>query len=147
MTAKEYLLQIVKLDTVIKNKLIEKQQWMDVALSITPQMSGERVQSSGNQQKMACAVEKMVDIERELDECIDRLVNTRNEVLSVLEQIDKDEYDFLHLVYVQHYTLGAVASLKGYSYSWATTYHGKALKSVQKILDEKNVIKCNKCDC
>lgn len=139
MRAKEYLQQIEKLDALIKNKLIEKQQWMDVALGITPQMNSERVQSTGNQQKMASAIEKMVDIERELDECVDRLIDTRNEVLAVLEQLNKEEYDFLHMVYVQHYTLGDVANLKGYSYSWATTYHGKALKSVQKILDEKNV--------
>ncbi len=139
MRAKEYLQQIEKLDALIKNKLIEKQQWMDVALGITPQMSIDRVQSTGNQQKMASAVEKMVDIERELDEYVDRLIDTRNEVLKVLEQLDKEEYDFLHLVYVQHYSLRCVADLKKYSYSWATTFHGKALKSVQKILDEKNV--------
>lgn len=139
MRAKEYLQQIEKLDALIKNKLIEKQQWMDVALGITPQMSIDRVQSTGNQQKMACAIEKMVDIERELDECVDRLIGTRNEVLSVLEQLDKEEYDFLHLVYVQHYKLKDVANRKNYSYSWATTFHGNALKSVQTILDEKNV--------
>lgn len=139
MRAKEYLQQIEKLDALIKNKLIEKQQWMDVALGITPQMSSERVQSTGNQQKMASAIEKMVDIERELDECVDKLIDTRKEVLAVLEQLDKEEYDFLHLVYVQHYKLKDVANRKNYSYSWATTFHGNALKSVQKILDEKNV--------
>lgn len=139
MKAKDYLLQIEKLDVLIKNKLIEKQQWKDIALGITPQMNGERVQSSGNQQKMACAVERMVDIEKEIDEYVDRLIDTRKEILSVIEQLDKDEYDFLHLVYVQHFTLGEVANLKSYSYSWATTFHGKVLKKVQKILDAKNV--------
>jgi DNA-directed RNA polymerase specialized sigma subunit len=102
-------------------------------------MSSERVQSSGNQQKMACAIERMVDIEKELDCYIDRLVDTRNEILSVIEQLDKEEYDFLHLVYVQHFTLGEVANMKNYSYSWATSFHGKALKQVQNILDAKNV--------
>lgn len=139
MKAKDYLLQIEKLDALIKNKLIEKQQWKDIALGITPQMSGDRVQSSGNQQKMACAVERMVDVEKELDEFVDRLIDTRNEVLSVIEQLDRDEYDFLHLVYVQQFTLKEVASFKKYSYSWATTFHGNALKKVQKILDSKIV--------
>lgn len=139
LKAKEYLLQITKLNALIKNKLIEKQQWKDIALGITPQMSGERVQSSGNQQKMACAIERMVDIEKELDEYIDKLIDTRNEILTVIERLDKDEYDFLHLVYVQQFTLGEVANMKKYSYSWATSFHGKALKRVQDILDEKNV--------
>lgn len=139
MKAKDFLLQLPKLEALIKNKLIEKQQWKDIALGITPQMSGDRVQSSGNQQKMACAIERMVDIEKELDEFVDSLIATRNEVLSVIEQLESDEYDFLHLVYVQHFTLKEVANLKDYSYSWATTFHGNALKKVQKILDSKNV--------
>lgn len=139
MKAKDFLLQLPKLEALIKNKLIEKQQWKDIALGITPQMSGDRVQSSGNQQKMACAIERMVDIEKELDEFVDSLIATRNEVLSVIEQLNSDEYDFLHLVYVQHFTLKEVANLKDYSYSWATTFHGNALKKVQKILDSKNV--------
>ena len=139
MKAKDFLLQLPKLEALIKNKLIEKQQWKDIALGITPQMSSDRVQSSGNQQKMACAIERMVDIEKELDEFVDSLIDTRNEVLSVIEQLNSDEYDFLHLVYVQHFTLKEVANLKNYSYSWATTFHGNALKKVQKILDSKNV--------
>ena len=139
MKAKDFLLQLPKLEALIKNKLIEKQQWKDIALGITPQMSSDRVQSSGNQQKMACAIERMVDIEKELDEFVDSLIETRNEVLSVIEQLNSDEYDFLHLVYVQHFTLKEVANLKNYSYSWATTFHGNALKKVQKILDSKNV--------
>lgn len=139
MKAKDFLLQLPKLEALIKNKLIEKQQWKDIALGITPQMSGDRVQSSGNQQKMACAIERMIDIEKELDEFVDSLIATRNEVLSVIEQLNSDEYDFLHLVYVQHFTLKEVANLKDYSYSWATTFHGNALKKVQKILDSKNV--------
>ena len=139
MKAKDFLLQLPKLEALIKNKLIEKQQWKDIALGITPQMSGDRVQSSGNQQKMACAIERMIDIEKELDEFVDSLIATRNEVLSVIEQLESDEYDFLHLVYVQHFTLKEVANLKDYSYSWATTFHGNALKKVQKILDSKNV--------
>ena len=56
MEAKEFLSQVKKLDLMIKNKLIEKQQWMDIALGITSNMSGERVQSSGSQSKMADAV-------------------------------------------------------------------------------------------
>jgi DNA-directed RNA polymerase specialized sigma subunit len=139
LKAKDFLLQLPKLEALIKNKLIEKQQWKDIALGITPQMSGDRVQSSGNQQKMACAIERMIDIEKELDDFVDSLIATRNEVLSVIEQLESDEYDFLHLVYVQHFTLKEVANLKDYSYSWATTFHGNALKKVQKILDSKNV--------
>lgn len=137
LKAQEYLKQIEKLDVLIKNKLIEKQHWKEVALGVTPQMGGERVQSSGNQQKMASAVERMIDLERELDECVDRLINTRNDVIATIEQLSPEEYDFLHLVYVQHLTLKEVAEKKNYSYSWSTTFHGRALERVQRILDKR----------
>lgn len=137
MRAKDYLWQVRKLDTLIKNKLIEKRQWMDIALGITPQMSGERVQSTGNQQKMACAIEKMVDIEKDIDQTIDKLVDKKREILSVIEQLKPERYDLLHAIYVQFQTLEEAAQTMGKSYSWATTNHGRALKDVQKILDKK----------
>lgn len=137
MTAKEYLKQIDKLDALIKNKLIEVQQWKDIAFGITAQMGGERVQSSGNQQKMAAAIEKYVDIEKEIDAHIDRLIDLRNEVISVIEQLDREEYELLHCVYVQHIPLKDVAERNNYTYSWATWMHGKALLNVQKIIDER----------
>ena len=137
MTAKEYLKQIDKLDALIKNKLIEAQQWKDIAYGITAQMGGERVQSSGDQQKMASAIDKYVDIEREIDEHIDRLVDLRNEVISTIEKLEKDEYELLHLVYVQHVSLKDAADQMNYSYSWVTWVHGKALLNVQRIIDNK----------
>lgn len=141
MTAKEYLEQIGKLDALIKNKLIEVERWRDIALSITTQTGGERVQSSGDQQKMASAVAKYVDIEKELTAAIDRFVDLRSEIISVIEQLQQEEYELLHLVYVQNFTLTEAADKMNYSYSWVTWMHGKALLNVQKIIDKrKNIV-------
>lgn len=137
MTAKEYLRQIEKLDTLIKNKLIEKQQWRDVALGITARMGDEKVQSSSNPQKMAAAVEKYVDIEREIDVIIDKLINAKRDVISVIEQLDSYEYDLLHKIYVQQKTLAEVSDELKCGYSTVTTAHGRALVKVQKIIDRK----------
>ena len=57
MEAKEFMRQPEKLDVRIRNKLIERQQWREMALGITANMEGERVQSSGTKTKMAYAVE------------------------------------------------------------------------------------------
>lgn len=135
MKAKDYLKQIKKLDSLIKNKLIERQQWLDIALGITPQMSGERVQSSGNQQKMANAIDKCIDIGSEIDTYVDTLIDKKREILSVIEQLEPDKYTLLHSIYVQFMTLEDAAFAMGKSYSWSTTTHGRALKDVQTILD------------
>lgn len=137
MNAKDYLKQLRKLDIMIQNKLAEKEQWKGVALGITAQMGGERVQSSGSKQKMADAVNRYVDIEREIDEYIDKLIDAKKDVINVIERLDATHYDVLHKRYIQGMSYDEIGYVCGQSKSWATTTHGHALKNVQKILDER----------
>ncbi len=139
MNAKSYLKQLEKLDTIIQNKLIEKEQWKSVALGVTSHSDGERVQSSGNQQKMADAISRCVDMEREIDGLIDRLINTKMDVITTSEQLNATEYDVLHKIYIQRMTFKEVAAAKDKSQSWATTVHGRALQNLQKILDARAI--------
>ena len=134
--AQRYLEQVEMLDAVIKNKLIEQRQWKDIALGITANMDGERVQSSGSQSKMADAIDKCVDMEAEIDSLVDRLIDTKREVIQTIEQVDSPiEYNVLHMRYIQYRELQEIADHYGKEYSWATTTHGRALGKVQKILD------------
>lgn len=138
MNAKEYLQQVEKLDKLIENKLIEKRQWFEIATGTTSQLAADKVQTSGNHSKIEDAVIKIVDIEREITEQIDRFIDLKKEVIKTIEQLKPVEYDFLHKVYIQYKTLSEVAEIYGYEYTWATTTHGRALKSLQLLLDEKN---------
>ena len=135
--AQIFLKQLKKLDCMINNKMIEKAQWHSIALGTASNSNGERVQSSGSQQRMADAIDKYIDIEREIDSFIDELIDRKQDVISVIEQLSLTEYDFLHKVYVQYLTMESVAEEEGKSYSWATSIHGRALASVQRILEER----------
>jgi hypothetical protein len=136
--AQIFLEQVEKLDARIKNKLIERKQWMDIALGITGVTEGERVQSSGAKNKMADAVIKCVDMEAEIDSLIDNLIDTKKEVIQTIERLDSPiEYNVLHMRYIQYKSLQEIADHYGRDYGWATTTHGRALKSVQGILDKK----------
>lgn len=148
MDAKKYLQQVNKLNKLIENKLIEKEQWKSIATSTTAggsttvkvngeQVALERVQSSGNPQKMADAVCRYVEIEKEIDECIDRYIDMKAEAIRMIEQLPTVEYDILHKVYIQGKTLAEVAIMYDRVYSWATTIHGRAIKGVQAMLDER----------
>lgn len=138
MKAQDFLRQVRKLDLQITNKLIEKQQWRDIALGITANMDGERVQSSGGKSKMADAVEKLVDAETEIDSLVDKLIDVKKEVIQAIEQLDSPtEYDVLHRRYIQFLSLQDIADHYRKDYGWATTTHGRALKSLQEILDKK----------
>lgn len=151
MKAKEFLIQLQKLDKMVENKMAEREQWLSMAMSTTAASApetGVRVQSSGNQQKMATAVERYIDIERDIDACIDRLYDERKKILAVIEQLDVVEYDILHKRYVgimqkgkRHYCdYYEIGEMYGKSKSWATTMHGIALKNVQKIIDNCSIL-------
>lgn len=135
--AQNYLKQVEKLDTMIRNKLIEKDQWRDIALGITSHSEGERVQSSGSKQKMAEAIDRCIDMDEEINQLIDRLIDLKRDVSSVIEQLNATEYDVLHKIYIQYLSLYDVADMKGKTYSWVTTVHGRALQNVLSILNEK----------
>ena len=150
---KRFLEQISEIDTKIKNKLIEIEQWKEIALccssggtSVLVKVKGktelhnmEKVQSSPNPQKMADAVCEYVTIEQsEIQLQIEKLKEAKKDVLEVIEQLNTTEYDVLHKVYVQHLTFYDVADIMKKSYSWVTTVHGRALKNVKTILDERD---------
>lgn len=121
----------------MRNKMIEKQQWKEIAMGVSPNMSGDRVQSSSSQQKMADAMNRYIDLDREIDAAIDALAETKRDIVAVIEQLPAKEYDLLHMIYVQGKDLVDVADAYNKSYSWAKSLHGTALQRVNKILDKK----------
>jgi hypothetical protein len=132
--AQVYLEQVEKTEIVIRNKLIERKQWRDIALGITANMEGERVQSSGAKSKMANAIEKCVDIEAEIDSLIDRLIDLKKEVTATIEKLQSPtEYNLLHMRYIQFIPLKDIADRWNTEYTNVTTAHGKALKKVEEI--------------
>jgi hypothetical protein len=138
--AQLYLERVEMIDSIIKNKLIEQRQWKDIALGITANMGGERVQSSGSKSKMADAIEKCVDMETEIDRLVDKLIETKKEVIQTIEQLDSPiEYRLLHMRYIQFIALKDIAIKLDKDYNTITTTHGRAVASVQRILDERNI--------
>lgn len=137
MTAKEFLRQVKKLDRLIENKMIEVQQWKEIAENTTANLSGERVQSSHNPHRIADAIGRYVDLEAEIKRDIEAYIAAKKDVISVIEQLEVTEYDILHKIYVQHLTLDDVADNYDRTYSWVTTIHGQAVKHVQDILNER----------
>ena len=135
--AQEYLEQIPKLNVLIENKMAEVKQWRDVALGITTNTEGERVQSSGSQQKMADAINRVVDLQAEINSMIDRLIDLKQEIIRTIEMLNATEYDVLHKRYIQGMTFDEIGAAKHKSKSWATTVHGRALQNLNVILDDR----------
>ena len=136
--AQIYLERVEMIDSIIRNKLVEQQQWRDIALGITANMEGERVQSSGGKSKMADAINKCVDMEAEIDGLVDKLIDTKREVIATIEQLGVPYYyNLLHKRYIQFVDLVDIAEEWGKDYTAITTAHGRALAHVQEILDRR----------
>lgn len=135
MKAKEYLQQLEKINVLIENKFAEKAHWESIAIGASSRLTADKVQSSGNPQRMADAISEYIDIEMELAQQIELLKRKRKEIISVIEQLDYMDYDLLHKRYVQGIDFKEIAFIRKQSYSNITTLHGIALKKVQYIID------------
>lgn len=133
----QVFLESYEMDKVkMECKLAERQFWNDLSLSITGQMGGERVQSSGAKDKMAEARVVCMEKESEILSQVKTLAERQTEVTGVLDQMtNPTEYKLLHQKYIQCKELKVIAENFNSDYTWATTCHGRALKSVEAILE------------
>lgn len=126
------------IDTLVENKLIEQRQWKDLAMNITANMEGERVQSSSaTTSKMADAVVKCIMIEEEIAAAVDKLIAEKKRVVRTIESLHSPtEYRILHMRYIQYISLADIAAKLNKEYTWVTTVHGRAVKHVQDLLSK-----------
>jgi DNA-directed RNA polymerase specialized sigma24 family protein len=136
--AKRFLGQIERLDCKITNKLAEIEQWKSIALGTTARLT-ERVQTSGSKDKMADAVNRYVEIEKEINKYIDELVDKRMEVIGVIEQLKTRHYDILHKRYIQKLDYYQIAEIYDKSYTNTTSLHGRALVELEKLIERLGI--------
>ena len=127
----KYLEEIQKIDRKIENKRYEYQILVNLARGVSSPEFGERVQSSGDKQKMAIAVSKYLDVEKE----IASLIEKKNEFIRLIEKLPPKEYDLMHKLYVQGMTINEVKADEGKCYSWATALHRRAKKNLERLLE------------
>ena len=132
MEVKDFFERLSMIDCQIENKKAEIQMWKNIALNTAPQGESERVQSTKNPQKMADAVNKYVDLERE----IETLVHEKDECIKIIEKVSNPLfYDILHKYHIQHMKLAEIAKIRGYSYDYIKDRHLEAKKELQNVLN------------
>lgn len=124
MDTKQYLSQVRAYNRKIKNKLAEIYKLQELTLSTTVPPKDVDVQSSGDKQRLASAVTKIVDLEKETAECIEK----RDFIVHQIEELDDLQLsEVLQERYVMGKSWEEVASDMGYSLRYATKLHKKAL--------------------
>lgn len=136
--AQIFLERFEKLESIVYNKLDERQMWGDLALSITANMGGERVQSSGSKSRMSDAVDVCIDAEAEILDTVKLLRGEMKKITDLIESLDSPmEYKVLHDKYIKGMSHAEIAEKYGHDVSWSTTTCGRALKNVWAMLHKE----------
>lgn len=134
LRAEEYLEQYNKLDIIIERKERQRNELLAVAESMGGgAFSADRVQTSRNLHRSTDALDKRIDIERQIKE----LEAKKDEILSTLGLLPYYENKVLYMLYIDAYILKEIPSKFGKSYAWAKIHKKKGLQRLQSILDER----------
>ena len=131
MTAKEYLSQAFHIDQRISSKLSQVMRLREAATSCTATLSDMPRPDSPSRQQMADTICKIVDLEREINEDIDRLVDLKAEARRVINAVsDLDQQLILELRYLCYKPWNEIMTELGYSEPTIYRLHGEALKKI-----------------
>ena len=133
--AKTYLGELKKINKLIDIKTEEIQKYYDQALNITARLDGERVSSSGRNDKMAEAVTQYVDKGKEISVEIHGLLKKKNGIMDTVERLPADEYIVIYEIYVKGSRTKTVADLCDKSESWVVKTHKKALRLINEMIN------------
>lgn len=132
MTAKEYLNQAHRLDQRIDAKIAQVASLNELATKCTATLTGmPRTPNSGGS-TLADTVCKIIDLQEEINRDIDRLVDLKREIMSVIKQVENLEYQtLLEKRYLCFRTWEQIAVDMGYDLRWLYRLQRRALSEVR----------------
>ena len=131
MNAKEYLSQAMHIDQRIGSKLEQVTRLRETAANCTATLSYTPRSNAPNRQRMEETICKIVDLEREINVDIDRLVDLKAEARKAINAVnDPDQQLILELRYLCYKPWLEIAEAMGYSEAGIYKLHGKALRKI-----------------
>ena len=128
MNAKEFLEQVGYVDQAIDSKLEQVQRLRDESKKATSLVSDLPRGGSSSQQRMQDTIAKIVDLEREINRDIDRLVDMKRAVrLAINAMANPEERLILELRYLCYKGWPEIAEKADCSESNVYRIHGLAL--------------------
>ena len=135
MTAVEYLSQAYRLDIRINSKIEQVASLNDLALKATSVVTGMPHSPNKGKSSMADAIDKIIDLQEEINQDIDRLVDLKAEIVAVIKAVDNKEYQtLLEQRYLCYRTWESIAVNLGYSIHHIYKMHNLALAACDEIL-------------
>lgn len=136
MTAKEYLSQYKDLNDSINAKLEQVGELRRKAQTVSSG-SPDGAHSSTPRDRIGEITVRIVDLEREINEDIDRSIDLQREIRAAIATVpDVRLRTLLEYKYINLLTLDETAVRMNYSYPQICRLHGRALQSVKMIWND-----------
>lgn len=140
MTTKRYLNRIRLLDIKINQRIEQAEDLKRRAFSLgSPEIKADPVQSSPNQDQLAEAVSRYVDMENKINDMIDKFVAMKDKIISEIQQVEDPRYcTVLYLRYVKYMNMQEISEYMNYEYKYTCKIHGQALIAFERTRTKTN---------
>lgn len=129
MTTETYLNHAIRFERMIKNKISEMQRYQDLSVSISVNTESEKVQTSGNKDKIGEFASRIIDMQKEIQE----LTIMRDTIVNQIESMeDSDYYQVLYSKYVDGKNLHEIKNIIHCSKSQIYRIHERALEEFER---------------
>lgn len=142
MSNEEYLGMIEKLNLLITNKILEKEELFTIATKTTQENDG-MPHATGTSDKVGNGTVKIVEKEMEIDRVIDLFYDLKQEIIGQIQKLPAEEYDVLHKSFVQGLALVAIAEEKRKHLDTIKSIRRRGIANI-RILDSKNLREAQK---
>lgn len=131
MTAKAYLAELRRLDACINQRLQEKAALY--ASTVKASRTGDPVHASGGRDAMPGLIQRLTNLEADIDRRIDAFVNRKHRIIQQIQELDNAAYvSLLYKRYVEYKRLEQIAAEMHYTYQHIRVLHGKALRAFEQ---------------
>lgn len=134
MTAKEYLSEVQRLQSVIKHKRGKAKEYRRMIASVpSARLNPVKVQSSSPIDRIGDIVGKVADLEAEIENDMVNLAVKQHGIINLIHGLDNAAHiQILFGRYIQCKGLDAIGKDIGKSYRYVIEMHRKALKAFEE---------------
>jgi DNA-directed RNA polymerase specialized sigma subunit len=132
MNAKDYLGQAYRLDQRINSKLEQVASLNELATKASHTLTGMPRNPNRATSMMADAIAKIIDLQAEIDRDIDRLINLKREIVSIIKAVVNTECQtILELRYLCFKSWEQIAVDMGYNVRHVYRLHDLAVSMIK----------------
>lgn len=136
MTAKQYLRRIRELDIDV-SRTLEQIEILHAQVTKTTTTLSDMPKGSGDQDKTASTIAKIVDLKRGLRGKIEEYVELKAKAIEQIDGLEDGRYrQVLTHYYINGKTWEEIAVVTNYTYKWVHVLHGRALREFESVLQK-----------